>query len=228
LPEVGASGQQRLLEARVLIVGAGGLGSPVALYLAAAGVGRLGLADMDSVDLTNLQRQVIHSTFTVGMPKVASAARTVGALNPDVDVVEYPMRVDGSNALDLVSGYDVVVDGADNFDVRYALSDASESTGVPVVYGSVFRYEGQVTVFDPRAGFTYRGFMPVPPSPEMAPDCATAGVLGVLPGIIGTIQAAETLKLLLGLGSPLVGRMLVIDALEMDATMLRLDPAHPR
>jgi molybdopterin/thiamine biosynthesis adenylyltransferase/rhodanese-related sulfurtransferase len=226
LPGVGAAGQEKLLAARVLIVGAGGLGSPAALYLAAAGVGTIGLADMDTVDISNLQRQIVHDSLKVGWSKVDSARQTLAALNPDVNVVTHPVRVDAENAVDLVTGYDVVVDGADNFDVRYALSDASEATGIPVVYGSVFRFEGQATVFDPGAGFTYRNFMPHPPPAEVAPNCATGGVLGVLPGIIGTIQAAETIKLLLGIGTPLVGRMLVFDALEMDTTELRLSPGR--
>ncbi|MFW2382953.1 MAG: molybdopterin-synthase adenylyltransferase MoeB [Acidimicrobiales bacterium] len=225
LPEVGPEGQEQLLAARVLIVGAGGLGSPAALYLAAAGVGTIGLADMDTVDLSNLQRQILHDSLKVGWSKVDSARQTLSSLNPDVEIVTHPIRVDSANAADLIEQYDVVVDGADNFDVRYALSDASVLSETPVVYGSVFRFEGQVTVFDPRAGFTYRGFMPSPPSPEVAPNCSTAGVLGVLPGIIGTIQAAETLKLILGIGNPLIGRMLIVDALEMDVTELRLGAA---
>lgn len=224
LPEVGVSGQRKLLQSKVLIVGAGGLGSPAALYLAGAGVGTIGLADMDTVDVTNLQRQVIHDTLRVGWSKVESARRSITALNPDVEVVTHDTRVDSDNAVELLSGYDVVIDGADNFDVRYALSDASVETGVPVVYGSVFRFEGQATVFDPTAGFTYRNFMPEPPPPEVAPNCSTAGVLGVLPGIIGTIQATEAVKLLLGIGRPLIGRMLVVDALEMDTVELALTP----
>jgi molybdopterin/thiamine biosynthesis adenylyltransferase/rhodanese-related sulfurtransferase len=224
LPEVGQVGQEKLLAARVLIVGAGGLGSPAALYLAAAGVGTIGVADMDTVDLSNLHRQILHDSLKVGWSKVDSARHALAALNPDVEVVPHPVRVDAGNAADLVGSYDVVVDGSDNFDVRYALSDASQETGIPVVYGSVFRFEGQVTVFDPTAGFTYRHFMPVPPAPEVAPNCATAGVLGVLPGIIGTLQATETIKILLGIGNPLVGRMLVVDALEMDTTELTLNP----
>ncbi len=222
LPEVGEVGQQQLLDSRVLIVGAGGLGSPAALYLAAAGVGTIGLADMDAVDLSNLQRQIIHTTHRVGEAKVSSAARSITDLNPGVRVQQHHERVGPSNAEALVAGYDLVIDGADNFEVRYALSDASESTNVPVVYGSVFRFEGQVTVFDPRAGFTYRSFLPEAPPPEVAPNCATAGVLGVLPGIIGTIQAAEAIKMLLGIGEPLIGRILVVDALAMETTELKL------
>ena len=222
LPEVGTAGQERLLESKVLLIGAGGLGSPAALYLAAAGVGTIGLADMDTVDVTNLQRQIIHDSLRVGWSKVDSARHTISALNPDVNVMTHEVRVDASNAADLMRQYDVVIDGGDNFDVRYALSDASVETGIPVVYGSVFRFEGQVTVFDPAQGYTYRGFMPESPPAAVAPNCSTAGVLGVLPGIVGTIQAAETLKMLLGIGESLVGRMLIIDALEMDFTELRL------
>lgn len=222
LPEVGTAGQERLLDSKVLLIGAGGLGSPAALYLAAAGIGTLGLADMDTVDVTNLQRQVIHDSLRVGWPKVDSARHTISALNPDVEVVTHEVRVDAANAAELMKDYDVVVDGGDNFDVRYALSDASVETGVPVVYGSVFRFEGQVTVFDPTQGYSYRRFMPEPPSAAVAPNCSTAGVLGVLPGIVGTIQATETIKLLLGIGESLVGRMLVIDALDMDFSELRL------
>ena len=222
LPEVGVAGQERLLGSKVLLIGAGGLGSPAALYLAAAGVGTIGLADMDTVDVTNLQRQIIHDSLRVGWSKVDSARHSIAALNPDVHVITHEVRVDESNAADLMQQYDVVVDGGDNFDVRYALSDASVETGVPVVYGSVFRFEGQVTVFDPGQGYSYRGFMPEPPPAAVAPNCSTAGVLGVLPGIVGTIQAAETLKLLLGIGESLVGRMLIIDGLEMDFTELRL------
>lgn len=222
LPEVGEAGQKKLLESKVLIIGAGGLGSPAALYLAGAGVGTIGIADMDTVDLTNLQRQVIHDSLRLGWNKAASAARSISALNPEVTVVEHQERLDDRNAIELISGYDLVIDGADNFDARYALSDASKATGIPVVYGSVFRFEGQVTVFDPLRGFTYRNFMPSPPSAAVAPNCSTAGVLGVLPGIIGSIQAAEAIKMLLGIGESLVGRLLVFDALAMDTTELRL------
>ncbi len=225
LSEVGPKGQERLGRSRVLIVGTGGLGSPAAMYLAAAGVGTIGLADMDTVDLTNLQRQIVHDSMKLGWAKVDSARQTLHALNPEVTVVPHAVRVDQTNAVDLMQDYDVVIDGADNFDVRYALSDASATTGTPVVYGSVFRFEGQVTVFDPQQGFTYRGFMPEPPSPEVAPNCATAGVLGVLPGIVGTIQATEALKLLLGIGNPLVGRLLVVDAKAMEFTELALMPS---
>ncbi len=216
LPEVGEDGQLKLLNAKVLLLGAGGLGSPAALYLAAAGVGTLGIVDMDTVDASNLQRQVIHRLDRVGDQKVDSAAATVAGINPDVTVNKHAVRLDASNVMDLISGYDVIVDGADNFPARYVLNDASVKLGIPIVHGSIFRFEGQVTVFDPRHGPTYRDMLPVPPSAEDAPNCATAGVLGVLPGIVGSIQAVEAIKLILGLGSSLIGRLLVFDALDME------------
>ncbi len=216
LPEVGEQGQLRLLDAKVLLLGAGGLGSPAALYLAAAGVGTLGIVDMDTVDASNLQRQVIHSLERVGDKKVDSAAQTIAGINPDVVVNKHPVRLDASNVVDLISGYDVIIDGADNFASRYVLNDASVKLGIPIVHGSIFRFEGQVTVFDPKIGPTYRDMLPVPPAPEDAPNCATAGVLGVLPGIIGSIQAVEAIKVILGLGRGLVGRLLVFDALDME------------
>lgn len=222
LPEVGEAGQLALLDAKVLLLGAGGLGSPAALYLAAAGVGTLGIVDMDVVDATNLQRQVIHRLDRVGAKKVDSAAETIAGINPDVVVNKHPERLDASNVLDLISGYDVVIDGADNFPARYVLNDASVKTGIPVVHGSIFRFEGQATVFDPRNGPTYRDMLPVPPAAEDAPNCATAGVLGVLPGIVGSIQAVEAIKLILGLGETLVGRLLVFDALDMEFSEYRL------
>ena len=215
LPEIGEAGQQKLLESKVLLLGAGGLGSPAALYLAAAGVGTLGIVDMDVVDATNLQRQVIHNLDRLGDKKVDSAAETIRGLNPDVKVVAHPVRLDASNVMELIDGYDVVVDGADNFPARYVLNDASVKLGIPVVHGSIFRFEGQVTVFDPKNGPTYRDMLPEPPSAELAPNCAVAGVLGVLPGIVGSIQAIEAIKLLLDLGDPLIGRLLVFDALDM-------------
>ncbi len=223
LPEVGEAGQLALLKAKVLLLGAGGLGSPAALYLAAAGVGTIGIVDMDVVDATNLQRQVIHRLDRVGAKKVDSAADTIAGINPDVRVNKHPERLDASNVLDLISGYDVVVDGADNFPARYVLNDASVKTGIPVVHGSIFRFEGQATVFDPRNGPTYRDMLPVPPAAEDAPNCATAGVLGVLPGIVGSIQAVEAIKLILGLGETLVGRLLVFDALDMEFSEYRLE-----
>src|SRR5918993_3663952 len=214
LPEVGEAGQQKLLESKVLLLGAGGLGSPAALYLAAAGVGTLGIVDMDVVDASNLQRQILHNMDRVGERKVDSAKKTLTLLNPDVDVVTYDVRFGADNVLDILDGYDVVVDGTDNFPTRYLVNDASLLKRIPVVHGSIFRFEGQVTVFDPYNGPCYRCLLPEPPPPELAPSCAEAGVLGVLPGIVGSIQAMETIKILLGLGETLAGRLLAYDALE--------------
>ena len=229
LPEVGEAGQQKLLESRVLLLGAGGLGSPAALYLAAAGVGTLGIIDMDVVDASNLQRQVLHNIDRIGDRKVDSAKKTLTALNPDVDVVTYDTRLGADNVLELVRGYDVVLDGTDNFPTRYLLNDASLIARVPVVHGSIFRFEGQVTVFAPYDGPCYRCLIPEPPPAELAPSCAEAGVLGVLPGIIGSLQATEVLKLLLGIGDPLIGRLLAYDALEQSFRTFRVrrDPACP-
>ncbi|MFM7060927.1 MAG: molybdopterin-synthase adenylyltransferase MoeB [Actinomycetes bacterium] len=229
LPEVGEEGQQKLLESRVLLLGAGGLGSPAALYLAAAGVGTLGVVDMDVVDQSNLQRQILHNIDRVGERKVDSAKKTLTALNPDVNVVGYDVRFGADNVLDIIDGYDVVVDGTDNFPTRYLLNDASLLKRVPVVHGSIFRFEGQVTVFDPYNGPCYRCLLPEPPPPELAPSCAEAGVLGVLPGIVGSIQALETIKILLGLGDPLRGRLLAYDALEQSfrTFKVRRDPRCP-
>lgn len=226
LPEVGEAGQKKLLDAKVLLLGAGGLGSPAALYLAAAGVGTLGIVDMDVVDASNLQRQVIHNLDRVGQKKVDSAAATIRALNPDVDIHTHAVRLDASNVIDLISGYDVIIDGADNFPARYVLNDASVKLGIPVVHGSIFRFEGQVSVFDPTRGPTYRDMLPAPPSAELAPNCAVAGVLGVLPGIIGSIQAIEAIKLILDLGDPLIGRLLIFDSLDMAFSEYRLE-ANP-
>ncbi len=228
LPEVGDEGQQALLGARVLLLGAGGLGSPAALYLAAAGVGTLGIVDMDVVDESNLQRQILHSLDRIGDRKVDSAKKTLTGLNPDIDVVTYDVRLGADNILDVIDGYDVVIDGADNFPVRYMLNDASVKLGIPVVHGSIFRFEGQITVFDPRRGPTYRDMLPEPPPAELAPSCAEAGVLGVLPGIVGSIQALEAIKLILGLGENLSGRLLTFDALEMSFREYRLqvDPEN--
>ena len=228
LPEVGEEGQQRLLDAKVLLLGAGGLGSPAALYLAAAGVGTIGIVDMDVVDDSNLQRQILHNLDRVGERKVDSAKKTLTSLNPDVNVITFDVRLDASNILDVISGFDLVVDGADNFPVRYMLNDASVKLGIPVVHGSIFRFEGHVTVFDPRRGPTYRDMLPEPPPAELAPSCAEAGVLGVLPGIVGSIQALEAIKLILDLGDPLVGRYLTFDALEMSFREYRIrrDPAN--
>tara|TARA_B100001013_G_scaffold305950_1_gene208928 strand:- start:20 stop:1180 length:1161 start_codon:yes stop_codon:yes gene_type:complete len=228
LPEVGEKGQQKLLEAKVLLLGAGGLGSPAAMYLAAAGVGTIGIIDMDVVDESNLQRQVIHNTERVGQRKVDSARQTITSLNPDVTVVTFDTRLGADNILELLSGWDAVIDGADNFPSRYLLNDASVKLGIPVVHGSIFRFEGQVTIFDPLQGPTYRDYVPVPPPPELAPSCAEAGVLGVLPGVIGSIQALETIKVILNLGDSLRGRILAFDALEMTFReyKLRIDPEN--
>jgi molybdopterin/thiamine biosynthesis adenylyltransferase/rhodanese-related sulfurtransferase len=228
LPEVGIEGQQKLLGAKVLLLGAGGLGSPAAMYLAAAGVGTIGIVDMDVVDDSNLQRQILHNTDRIGEPKVDSAKKTLTMLNPDVNVVTYDTRLAADNVLDILAGYDVVVDGADNFPSRYLLNDASVKLGIPVVHGSIFRFEGQVTVFDPRNGPTYRDLLPQPPPAEFAPNCAEGGVLGILPGIVGCIQALEALKLILGLGEPLTGRILAFDALELSFRefKLRVDPGN--
>ncbi len=226
LPEVGLEGQQKLLAAKVLLLGAGGLGSPAAMYLAAAGVGTLGIIDMDVVDESNLQRQILHNMDRIGEPKVDSAKKTLTLMNPDVNVVTYDTRLAAENVMQILADYDVVVDGADNFPSRYLLNDASVKLGIPVVHGSIFRFEGQVTVFDPRNGPTYRDLLPQPPPAEYAPSCAEAGVLGVLPGIIGSIQALEALKLILGLGDSLSGRILAFDALELSFRefKLRIDP----
>ncbi|HEY5664852.1 MAG TPA: molybdopterin-synthase adenylyltransferase MoeB [Ilumatobacter sp.] len=228
LPEVGIEGQQRLLEAKVLMLGAGGLGSPAALYLAAAGVGTIGIVDMDDVDASNLQRQILHNIDRIGDRKVDSAKKTLTMLNPDVDVVTYDTRLDASNIMEIIAGYDVIVDGADNFPSRYLLNDASVKLGIPVVHGSIFRFEGMVSVFHPTEGPTYRDMVPEPPPAELAPSCAEAGVLGVLPGIIGSIQALETIKVILGLGEPLIGRILTVDTTEMEFRVfnLRPDPAN--
>jgi molybdopterin/thiamine biosynthesis adenylyltransferase/rhodanese-related sulfurtransferase len=230
IPEVGEDGQQRLLDARVLLVGAGGLGSPASLYLAAAGVGTLGIVDADVVDESNLQRQVVHSTDRLGEPKVQSAKRTLEALNPDVRVVPFQERLTSENVdRILAEKWDVIVDGADNFPTRYLVNDASVWHGVPLVHGSIFRFEGQVTVFAPGEGPCYRCLFPQPPPPELAPSCAEGGVLGVLPGIIGSIQANETLKLVLDRGDSLTGRLLLFDALgtTLDEVTVRRDPACP-
>ena len=222
LPEVGEEGQLKLLDAKVLLLGAGGLGSPAALYLTAAGVGTIGIIDMDVVDESNLQRQILHNVDRVGDRKVDSAKKTLTALNPDVNVVTYDARLGADNIMEILDGYDVVVDGADNFPSRYLLNDASVKLGIPVVHGSIFRFEGQVTVFDPRNGPTYRDMLPEPPPAEFAPSCAEAGVLGVLPGIVGSIQALEAIKLILGLGEGLSGRLVAFDALDMTFREYRL------
>jgi sulfur-carrier protein adenylyltransferase/sulfurtransferase len=229
LPEVGVEGQAKLLASKVLLLGAGGLGSPAALYLAAAGVGTIGIVDMDEVDASNLQRQILHNLDRIGDRKVDSAKKTLTAMNPDLNVVTYDMRLSADNVMDVLQGYDVVIDGADNFPSRYLLNDATVKLGIPVVHGSIFRFEGMVTVFDPTRGPNYRDMVPEPPPAELAPSCAEAGVLGVLPGIIGSLQALEAIKLLLGLGDPLIGRILSYDALEQSFReyKLRVDPTNP-
>jgi molybdopterin/thiamine biosynthesis adenylyltransferase/rhodanese-related sulfurtransferase len=230
IPEVGEEGQQRLLDARVLLVGAGGLGSPASLYLAAAGVGTLGIVDADVVDESNLQRQIIHSTERLGEPKVLSAKRTIEALNPDVRVVPFEERLTSENVERILAdGWDAIIDGADNFPTRYLVNDASVWHGIPVVHGSIFRFEGQVTVFSPGLGPCYRCLFPHPPPPELAPSCAEGGVLGVLPGIIGSIQANEALKLVLKRGDSLAGRLLLFDALgtTLDEVTVPRDPECP-
>ena len=229
LPEVGEAGQLKLLGSKVLLLGAGGLGSPAALYLAAAGVGTLGVIDMDVVDESNLQRQILHNMDRVGERKVDSAKKTLTLLNPDVNVVTYDVRLGADNILEIIDGYDAILDGTDNFPTRYLVNDASLLKRIPVIHGSIFRFEGQVTVFDPYNGPCYRCLIPEPPPAELAPSCAEAGVLGVLPGIVGSIQAIETIKVLLGLGDPLVGRLMAYDALEESfrTFKVRRDPACP-
>ncbi len=229
LPEVGPGGQQRLLEAKVLLLGAGGLGAPTALYLAAAGVGTIGIVDDDVVDASNLQRQVIHSTETIGVPKVESAKQTIEKLNPDVDVVTYNTRLNADNIVEIIKDYDIVVDGVDNFPTRYLLNDASVRLQIPVVSASILSFDGQLTVFKPYDGPCYRCLYPVPPPAELAPSCGENGVLGVLPGTMGLLQATEVLKLILGIGEPLVGRLMLYDALAEEFTNLKIrrDPECP-
>jgi sulfur-carrier protein adenylyltransferase/sulfurtransferase len=229
LPEVDVAGQVKLLKSKVLLLGAGGLGSPAALYLAAAGVGTLGVVDMDVVDASNLQRQILHNLDRVGERKVDSAKKAIADLNPDVNVVTYDVRLGADNVLDVFAGYDVIVDGTDNFPTRYLVNDASLKLDIPVVHGSIFRFEGQLSVYLPHQGPCYRCQVPEPPPAELAPSCAEAGVLGVLPGIIGSLQAMEAIKLLLGIGDPLVGRLLAYDALDGSFRTFRLnrDPQCP-
>ena len=222
IPEVGSEGQQKLLESKVLLIGAGGLGSPAALYLAAAGVGTLGIVDDDVVDLSNLQRQVIHNSNRIGQPKVESARETIEALNPDVEVRPYKTRLDRDNVLDLIREYDVIVDGADNFPTRYLLNDAAVRERKPVVHASILGFDGQLTVFIPYEGPCYRCLYPQPPPADLAPSCGANGVLGVLPGIMGLLQANETIKLIIDQGEPLVGRLLLFEALSTQFTQLRV------
>ncbi len=229
LPEVGIEGQQKLLDAKVLLLGAGGLGSPAALYLAAAGVGTLGIVDDDEVDVSNLQRQVIHSTDRIGVAKVDSAEHTIHALNPDVNVQKYPVRLGPENIMDILPGYDIVVDGLDNFPTRYLLNDATVRLQIPVVSAAILGFEGQLSVFKPYDGPCYRCLFPVPPPAELAPSCGANGVLGVLPGTMGLLQATEAIKLILGEGEPLIGRLLMYDALAatVGEVKVRRDPHCP-
>ncbi|MEI2703427.1 MAG: molybdopterin-synthase adenylyltransferase MoeB [Baekduia sp.] len=222
LPEVGPEGQQRLLDAKVLLLGAGGLGSPTALYLAAAGVGTIGIVDDDTVDVSNLQRQIIHTTDRVGVAKVDSAKAAIAALNPDVEVIGHPVRLDASNIVEIISGYDLIVDGVDNFPTRYLLNDASVRLKIPVISAAILGFEGQLSVFAPYAGPCYRCLFPEPPPAELAPSCGANGVLGVLPGTMGLLQATEVIKLIIGAGDPLVGRLLIYDALAATTTELKI------
>jgi molybdopterin/thiamine biosynthesis adenylyltransferase len=222
VPEIGAEGQQKLLDAKVLLLGAGGLGSPTALYLAAAGVGTIGIVDDDVVDLSNLQRQVIHTTDRIGVPKVDSAEQAMKDLNPDVNVVKYQTRLDASNIVEIIEGYDIVVDGADNFPTRYLLNDASVRLKIPVVSASILGFDGQLSVFAPYEGPCYRCLYPVPPPAELAPSCGANGVLGVLPGTMGLLQATEVVKLITGAGEPLIGRLLLYEALGATFTELKV------
>jgi molybdopterin/thiamine biosynthesis adenylyltransferase/rhodanese-related sulfurtransferase len=229
LPEIGEDGQKKLLDAKVLLLGAGGLGSPTALYLAAAGVGTLGIVDDDVVDVSNLQRQVIHTTDRVGVPKVDSAEIAINALNPDVKVVKHPLRLDASNIMDVLPDYDIVVDGVDNFPTRYLLNDATVRLRIPVISAAILGFEGQLSVFKPYDGPCYRCLFRQPPPAELAPSCGANGVLGVLPGTMGLLQATEVIKLITGQGSPLIGRLLMYDALEATTTELKVrrDPDCP-
>jgi molybdopterin/thiamine biosynthesis adenylyltransferase/rhodanese-related sulfurtransferase len=229
VPEIGADGQQKLLDAKVLLLGAGGLGSPTALYLAAAGVGTLGIVDDDVVDLSNLQRQVIHTTDRVGVAKVDSAEESIRALNPDVEVVKYRTRIDSSNIVEIIEGYDVVVDGVDNFPTRYLLNDASVRLKIPVVSASILGFDGQLSVFKPYEGPCYRCLFREPPPAELAPSCGANGVLGVLPGTMGLLQATEVVKLIVGIGEPAIGRLLLYDALGATLTEVKVhrDPECP-
>jgi sulfur-carrier protein adenylyltransferase/sulfurtransferase len=222
VPEIGAEGQQKLLDAKVLLLGAGGLGSPTALYLAAAGVGTIGIVDDDVVDLSNLQRQVIHTTDRIGLPKTDSAEQAMKELNPDVDVVKYQTRLDASNIVEIIEGYDIIVDGADNFPTRYLLNDASVRLKIPVVSASILGFDGQLSVFAPYEGPCYRCLYPVPPPAELAPSCGANGVLGVLPGTMGLLQATEVVKLITGAGEPLIGRLLLYEALGATFTELKV------
>jgi molybdopterin/thiamine biosynthesis adenylyltransferase len=230
LPNIGGGGQRKLMDSRVLVIGAGGLGSPAAMYLAAAGVGTLGLVDFDRVDLSNLQRQLLHDTDDVGRAKVESGAERLRSLNPNVDLIAHDVALTSENAFEILEPYDVIVDGSDNFPVRYLVNDATQMLGKPLVYGSIYQFEGQASVFLPGPETPcYRCLFPNPPPPGTVPSCAEAGVFGVLPGIIGSIQAVEAIKLVVGVGEPLVGKLLLFDALGMEFTTVRLkwDPDCP-
>jgi molybdopterin/thiamine biosynthesis adenylyltransferase len=229
MDKVGPVGQRKLLNARVLLLGAGGLGSPAALYLAAAGVGTLGIVDFDTVDVSNLQRQILHRAESVGKLKVDSAAETIAGINPDVNVVKHAFALHSENVFDVIKDYDIIVDGTDNFQTRYLINDASVMSNKTVIHGSIFQFDGQVTVFKPFEGPCYRCLFPAPPPPGAVPNCAEAGVLGVLPGIVGSIQAVEAIKQIIGQGDPLVGRLLIFDALAMEFSevKIRRDPNCP-
>jgi len=222
LPEIGEEGQKKLLAAKVLIIGAGGLGSPLGLYLAAAGVGTIGLVDFDVVDLSNLQRQILHTNDEIGKSKLNSAEKRIKAMNPDTHVIKHEARISSENALGLIRDYDVVIDGTDNFPTRYLVNDACVLLNKPNIYGSIFRFEGQATVFKPKTGPCYRCLYPEPPPPGMVPSCAEGGVLGILPGVIGVIQATEAVKLIVGKGEPLIGRLLLYNALDMTFRTVKL------
>ena len=228
MPQIGSRGQRKLMDAKVLVVGAGGLGGPVALYLALAGVGTIGIVDFDVVDLSNLQRQVLHNTETVGIPKVESAIRTLARYNPEVNVVPHEFPINSENAMELIAQYDIVVNGADNFATRYLVNDAAYLSGKPIVDGSILIFDGQLSVYEPGKG-CYRCLFPEPPPPGMVPNCAEAGVLGALTGVIGSLQATETVKLILGIGETLTGRMLLLDGLSMEFRVVRTrrNPACP-
>lgn len=229
LPEIGEPGQKKLLKAKVLIIGTGGLGSPIGLYLAAAGIGTLGLVDFDTVDLSNLQRQILHTNDSIGQPKIDSAEKRIKAMNPDTQVIKYPVRINSKNAIEIMKDYDVIIDGTDNFPTRYLTNDACVFLKKPNIYGSIFRFDGLTTVFKTPDGPCYRCLYPEPPPPGMVPSCAEGGVLGVLPGVIGVIQATEAIKLITGIGRTLVGRLLVYDALQMTFRELKVrkDPHCP-
>jgi molybdopterin/thiamine biosynthesis adenylyltransferase len=228
MPQVGSVGQRKLINASVLLVGAGGLGSPLAMYLAAAGVGKIGIVDFDTVDITNLHRQILHGNEDVGRPKVDSAEDRIKSINPDIDVIKIPKHMNSENAMDIAKDFDILVDGTDNFPTRYLINDVGVLANKPIVHGSIFLFDGQITTFMPNQG-CYRCLYPAPPPPGMVPSCSEAGVLGVLPGIVGSVMAAEAIKIILGLGNTLVNRLLMFDALEMEfrKVKIRKDPECP-